>query len=81
VVVDQFSGKVLDVVNSRMLPAGHADRELRRPDHVGTVLGSPTVILAFLGPPPSRARRDRIPDLVEAPSWRRCAALGNEEAA
>jgi uncharacterized iron-regulated membrane protein len=49
VVVDQWSGKVLDVVNSRKLPLGTRIVNFADPTHVGIVLGLPTVILAFLG--------------------------------
>lgn len=48
VVVDQFSGKVLGVVNSRQLPVGTRIMNFADPTHVGIVLGSPTVVLAFL---------------------------------
>jgi uncharacterized iron-regulated membrane protein len=48
VVVDQFSGRVLAVVSSRTQPMGTRLMNFADPTHVGIVLGSPTVILAFL---------------------------------
>jgi uncharacterized iron-regulated membrane protein len=48
VVVDQFSGKVLQVVNSRTLPVGTRIMNFTEPVHVGIVLGGPTIVLAFL---------------------------------
>ncbi len=46
--VDQYSGKVLRVVNSRELPLGTRIMNFIEPVHVGTIFGSPTVVLAFL---------------------------------
>jgi uncharacterized iron-regulated membrane protein len=48
VFVDQYSGKVLRVVNSRELPLGTRIMNFSEPIHTGIVLGWPTVVLAFL---------------------------------
>jgi len=48
VFVDQYSGKVLRVVNSRELPLGTRIMNFSEPVHTGIVLGWPTVVLTFL---------------------------------
>jgi uncharacterized iron-regulated membrane protein len=48
VLVDQYSGKVLRVVNSRELPLGTRIMNFSEPVHTGIVLGWPTVVLTFL---------------------------------
>lgn len=48
VFVDQYSGKVLRVVNSRELPLGTQIMNFGETVHVGSVFGTPTIVLAFL---------------------------------
>jgi len=49
VFIDQFSGKVLFVDNTRTAPLGRKLLDMKRSLHTGDVLGLPTQILYFLG--------------------------------
>lgn len=48
VTIDQFSGEVLRVINSRELPIGTKIMNYNETTHVGAVLGWPTIVLTFL---------------------------------
>jgi len=47
VLLDQYSGQILDVENSRIAHLGKRILDLKRPIHTGDVFGAPTQALAF----------------------------------